>query len=70
MEEILTENNLQENPTRKEKVKKEYKKRKKPASKKTNETIFKKNEPIQVITSLEHVKSVADGPTLLAYILL
>ena len=48
MEEILTENNLQENPTRKEKVKKEYKKRKKPASKKTNEAIFKK-ENLKII---------------------
>jgi len=48
MEEILTENNLQENPTKKEKVKKEYKKRKKPASKKTNETIFKK-ENLKII---------------------
>lgn len=31
-----------------------------------NETISKKREPIQTITSLEHVKTVADGPTLLA----
>ncbi len=31
-----------------------------------NETISKKYEPIQTITSLEHVKTVADGPTLLA----
>lgn len=31
-----------------------------------NETISKKIEPVQTITSLEHVKSVADGPTLLA----
>ena len=43
MEENLTEDILQENIIKKEKVKRDYKKRKKPVSKKTNETIFKKD---------------------------
>lgn len=48
MEENLTEDILQENIIKKEKVKRDYKKRKKPVSKKTNDTIFKK-ENLKII---------------------
>ena len=48
MKENLTENILQEKPTKNEKIKRQYKKRKKPISKKTNETIFKK-ENLKII---------------------